>query len=122
MGGDFLEVELSEVVSRVIDNRGKNPPYSDSGYEVIETGCISGKSKFPNYDLISKYVDENTYLNWFRSGHPAKGDLLLITVGNNVGAVSLMGASRGVITQNLIGLNISDKACSEYIFHYHTHL
>lgn len=108
--------KLGDLLDKVIDNRGKNAPYVESGHEVIETGCISGKNKFPDYLSVKKYVDEATYKNWFR-GHPEQGDILIITVGNGIGSVSIMQKSRGVITQNLIGLRFSKE--SEPAFYYY---
>jgi type I restriction enzyme S subunit len=115
---EWKEIKLKEIVQYIVDNRGKNPPYVLKGFEVIETGCISGKIKFPNYSLVKKYVDQNTYDNWFRKGHPQKDDLLIITVGNGIGSVSIMQENRGVITQNLIALRFNQDANSNYYFYY----
>ncbi len=118
MVSELVEYTLSDLVSRVIDNRGKNPPYQTFGHEVIETGCISGSSRFPDYSLVKKHVDENTYENWFRSGHPQRGDILIITVGNGIGSISIMKNTRGVITQNLIGLSFKSLVDSNFIYYY----
>lgn len=116
---EWQECKLNELISFVVDNRGKNPPYVSNGYDVIETGCISGKSKYPNYKVVKKFVDEYTYNNWFRKGHPLAGDLLIITVGNGIGSVSVMNENRGVITQNLIALRFNnDIANSNFYFYY----
>ncbi len=114
---EWRECELRDLLNKVIDNRGKNPPYTERGYEVIETSCISGGNKFPAYSLVKKYVDEETYKNWFR-GHPQKNDILIITVGNGIGSVSIMGANRGVITQNLIGLHFSEMAEPNFYYYF----
>jgi type I restriction enzyme S subunit len=115
---EWQQCKLGELIEKVIDNRGKNPPYTENGYEVIETSCVSGKNKFPDYLLVKKYVDETTYKNWFR-GHPKKGDILIITVGNGIGSVSIMGTSRGVITQNLIALPfLNEKADSNFYYYF----
>jgi len=116
--GEWKECNLRDLVDKVIDNRGKNPPYSADGYEVIETGCISGKNKYPDYSLVRKYVHEDTYVDWFRSGHPQKNDLLIITVGNGIGSVSIMGDDRGVLTQNLIGLRFSQSGDSNFYYYF----
>ncbi len=115
---NWRESKLDDLLLKVIDNRGKNPPYVSSGYEVIETGCISGNGKYPDYSLIKKYVDEHTYLNWFRSGHPRKDDLLIITVGNGIGSVSMMQSNRGVLTQNLIGLRFNESSNSNFFYYF----
>lgn len=114
---EWRECKLGDLLEKVIDNRGKNPPYSTEGFEVIETKCISGKKKYPNYNLVDKFVDEDTYENWFRSGHPKTDDLLIITVGNGIGSVSILKENRGVLTQNLIGLRFKDIANSNFYFY-----
>jgi type I restriction enzyme S subunit len=116
---EWKEIKLNEVIEFVVDNRGKNPPYELSGYEVIETGCISGKSKYPDYKLVKKYVNESTYSNWFRKGHPIKNDLLIITVGNGIGSVAIMQENRGVITQNLIALRFNKSNANANFYYYY---
>ncbi len=116
--GEWEEVKLGDLVDKRVDNRGKNPPYFDNGHEVIETGCISGKNKFPDYTLVKKYVDHPTYDSWFRAGHPIKDDLLVITVGNGIGSVAIMNENRGVLTQNLIALRFSSESNSNFYYYY----
>jgi type I restriction enzyme, S subunit len=113
---EWREYKLSALVDKIIDNRGKNPPYSENGHEVIETSCISGKNKFPDYSQIKKFVSEQCYKSWFRAGHPEKDDLLLITVGNGIGSISIMNEKRGVLTQNLIGLRIKKTKLIQIIY------
>lgn len=116
---EWAHTSLGSLIEKVIDNRGKNPPYSESGFEVIETSCISGNNKFPDYSLVRKFVDAETHNHWFRSGHPKKEDLLIITVGNGIGSVAIMNEDRGVLTQNLIGLRFKkNEACSNFLFYY----
>lgn len=114
----WRECRLGDLVEKIIDNRGKNPPYAHSGYSVIETGCISGNNKTPDYSVVKKYVDESTYLNWFRSGHPIEKDLLIITVGNGIGSSSIMDKNKAVLTQNLIGLRFSKMASSDFYYYF----
>ena len=110
--------KLEDAIEKVIDNRGKNPPYVSAGHEVIETACISGSNKYPNFSLIKKFVSDETYVNWFRSGHPQKNDLLVITVGNGIGNVAIMPERKGAITQNLIGLRFKERFDSNFYFYF----
>ena len=115
----WQECKLGNVVIKTIDNRGKNPPYSQIGHEVIETSSISGKNKYPDYSVIKKYVSQDCYDSWFRAGHPQKGDVIIISVGNGIGNVCIMNENRGVLTQNLIGLRINQAlADSDFIYYY----
>lgn len=116
---EWSKTILRNHIDKVVDNRGKNPPYMESGYPVIETGCISGNNKFPNLNLVKKYVDQETYDSWFRSGHPEQGDLLIITVGNGIGSCAIYKDGNGCITQNLIGIRpIKEELSSEFLYYY----
>jgi type I restriction enzyme, S subunit len=115
----WKKCKLGDVIIKTVDNRGKNPPYSPIGYEVIETSCISSKNKYPDYLLVTKFVSEECYNTWFRSGHPLKNDVIIITVGNGIGSVCIMNENRGVLTQNLVGLRINQiLAEPNFIYYY----
>lgn len=114
---DWKEYKLGDCIEFIIDNRGKNPPLSDSGYELIETNMISSNNKYPDFDKVTKYVSEDTYNNWFRKGHPKIGDILISTVGN-IGKVAIVNEDKGCIAQNLIGLRVNEKIIAEYLYYF----
>ena len=114
---DWKECRLGDCIEFIIDNRGKNPPLSDSGYELIETNMISSNNKYPDFDKVAKYVSEDTYNNWFRKGHPKIGDILISTVGN-IGKVAIVNEDKGCIAQNLIGLRVNEKIIAEYLYYF----
>ena len=60
---NWKEYRLGDCIEFIIDKRGKNPPLSDSGYELIETNMISSNNKYPDFDKVTKYVSEDTYNN-----------------------------------------------------------
>lgn len=68
---------LGDLVESV-DNRGKTPPLSDkpTSYPIIDVKALSGDIRIVDYNNCTKYVDEETYNNWFRSGHPKQYDIL----------------------------------------------
>ena len=114
---DWSTKQLKSLVSEVIDNRGKTPPYSNNpDVELIETTSISFVTKYPNYSKITKFVSKKTYDNWFRA-HPIKDDLLVSTVGEYSGSSAMMGENRGTIAQNLIALRIKDVNPT-YVFYW----
>lgn len=116
---DWKEYRLGDCIEFIIDNRGKNPPLSNNGYELIETISINSENKYPDYSKISKFVSKDTYNNWFRKGHPKKGDILISTVGANIGRVSIMNENRGCIAQNLIGLRTDkEKLIPDYLYYF----
>ena len=109
--------KLNDIVSQVIDNRGKTPPYSDDeDVELIETASISFVNQYPDYSKITKFVSRKIYDNWFR-GHPVEGDILVSTVGEYSGSSAIMEENRGTIAQNLIALRIKEVN-STYIFYW----
>ena len=114
---NWKEYRLGDCIEFIIDNRGKNPPLSNSGYELIETNMISSNNKYPDFDKVTKYVSEDTYNNWFRKGHPKIGDILISTVGN-IGKVAIVNEDKGCIAQNLIGLRVNEKIIAEYLYYF----
>lgn len=108
---------LGELV-KVIDNRGKTPKFSElsTGYPVIEVNALNGLNRFIDYRKINKYVDEYTFNNSFRSGHPQIYDILISTVGS-IGELSMMLSPLGCIAQNIVALR-SDSISPFYLYQY----
>lgn len=108
---------LSELVQN-IDNRGKTPPLSinKTNYPIIDVRALSGNTRIINYNNCTKYVEEETYNNWFRNGHPQKYDILLSTVGS-LAEMKLFLGNIGCIAQNVIGYrcNISPLYLYQYL-------
>jgi type I restriction enzyme S subunit len=94
---------LEQCLERVVDNRGKTPPLSESGIELLEVNAITDGRKSPAFENVRKYVSEETYATWFRSGHPRRGDTLISTVGA-IGRVAFVQDERGCIAQNVVAL------------------
>lgn len=88
----------------VIDNRGKTPPLVEySKYPIIDVKVLSGKERVINYSNCLKYVDEDTYNTFFRSGHPKIYDTLLSTVGS-LAELKIYLENIGTIAQNVVAL------------------
>ena len=116
MNINWKTYKLGELIDRIIDNRGKSAPISEDRYQpIIEINSLGGKS--PNYELIRKWVSKDTYDNWFRSGHPIVGDILIPTVGT-IGIASIMNENRGCIAQNIIALRTNNKANNLFLYYY----
>ncbi len=105
--GDWKQRELSGMIEKVIDNRGKTPPLDlEGGYPMIEVAALG--NLYPDYSKVIKYVNEETFKSWFR-GYLQEGDLLFSTVGNT-GLTSLMDDNnKAVIAQNIIGMRFTEK-------------
>jgi type I restriction enzyme S subunit len=97
---------LSEIINFVVDNRGKTPNSlieKENNYPLIEVNSLINSRVVTQQHLAKKYVDEETYNNWFRKGHPQKGDVLFSTVGS-IGEISLVFDEKFCIAQNIIAL------------------
>lgn len=115
---EWKKHKIKDILINVIDNRGKNPPFSDDGYPYIDTTCIVGDNRHPDYSLIRKYISTPTYNSWFRSGHPIKDDVLIATVGANIGKICLMDSTQACIAQNTVGLRINKELADPVYIYY----
>jgi type I restriction enzyme S subunit len=70
---------FSNLLSHVVDNRGKTCPESDIGVPLIATNCVKNTTLFPTFDKV-RYVSPETYGSWFR-GHPLPGDMIFVLKG-----------------------------------------
>jgi type I restriction/modification specificity protein len=62
------ETTLGEMIDYIVDNRGKTPPITDIGYELLEVNAVSATSRIPDYSKVSKFISAETFHNWFRKG------------------------------------------------------
>lgn len=110
--------KLEQCLERVVDNRGKTPPLSESGIELLEVNAITDGRKSPAFENVRKYVSDETYATWFRSGHPQRGDTLISTVGA-IGRVAFVQDERGCIAQNVVGLRPKQSILhGEFLYYY----
>ena len=113
---EWKEYKLGELIGKIVDNRGKSAPISEDKYQpIIEINSLGERR--PNYNMVRKWVSEEIYNTWFRSGHPIVGDILMPTVGT-IGIVSLMCENRGCIAQNIIALRVNEKAHNVFLYYY----
>lgn len=71
---------FTDLLSNIVDNRGRTCPVAESGIPLIATNCVKNTGLFPTFEKV-RYVDESTYKTWFR-GHPKPGDLVFVTKGS----------------------------------------
>lgn len=114
---EWKTVQIKDVISFVVDNRGKTPPTQDCGFPLIEVNAVSATMKHPQYQEARKHVSSDVYASWFRKGHPIKGDILVPTVGT-LGAVSFVDRDDFCIAQNLIALRCDEKQCYSPFLYY----
>lgn len=73
-------VPFTQLLSTIVDNRGKTCPVGDFGIPLIATNCVDRSNLYPSYDT-TRFVSDETYRNWFR-GHPQPGDILFVCKGS----------------------------------------
>lgn len=113
---DFKELSLYDVLD-VIDNRGKTPILVEkSKYPIIDVRAISGEGRIIDYKQCQKYVSEEIYNTFFRSGHPQINDILISTVGS-LAEMKIYKENKGTIAQNVVGLR-SKTNYPMYIYQY----
>jgi type I restriction enzyme S subunit len=71
---------FKELLSVIIDNRGKTCPTSEEGFRLIATNCIKMDSLYPVFDKV-RHISQDTYDNWFRS-HPEPNDIIFVCKGS----------------------------------------
>ena len=114
---NYSLVKLKDLIINITDNRGKTPPLVESGIELIETPSLRGDNKYVDFSKINKYVSQETYETWFRSGHPKNGDILITLVGT-IGKVCIFKDNRGCIAQNIVALEFNEYCNSEFMYYY----
>lgn len=73
-------VPFTELLIKIVDNRGKTCPVGDVGIPLIATNCITNGTLYPTYNT-TRFVTQDTYDTWFR-GHPESGDILFVCKGS----------------------------------------
>lgn len=104
------EADSIKRLTSTIDNRGKTPPHlkERNQYPLIEIGAIHSANRMIDYDKCEKYLDEEIYQKWFRSGHPLKKDVLFSTVGS-LAELKVFWQIGGAIAQNLVAFRCKEN-------------
>lgn len=112
---DCNRVPLTELLSFVVDNRGKTVPTAPSGHKLIATNCVTNNTLFPVYDKI-RYLSEETYQTWFRA-HPIPGDILFVNKGTPGRVCLVPDPVDFCIAQDMIALRADEsKIYPKYLF------
>lgn len=111
---DWIRMPLEENIELIIDNRGKTPPLSKSGYPLIEINAVG--DFFVNYSKIEKYVNENIYHTWFRK-HLKNGDILFSTVGTTALCSCYDEKQICCVAQNIVGLRFQRNIDNIFMYY-----
>ncbi len=112
---DCTRVPLTELLSFIVDNRGKTVPTAPSGHKLIATNCVTNNTLFPVYEKI-RYLSEETYQTWFRA-HPIPGDILFVNKGTPGRVCLVPDPVDFCIAQDMIALRADEsKIYPKYLF------
>lgn len=98
---------LPEVLSFIVDNRGKTVPTSNSGHILIATNCVRNENLYPSYEKI-RFLSEETYQNWFRA-HPLPGDILFVCKGTPGKVCMVPDPIDFCIAQDMVALRVNEE-------------
>jgi type I restriction enzyme, S subunit len=101
------EIPFSELLSNVVDNRGKTCPTADKGIPLIATNCIRNELLYPTYEK-ARYVSQETYDTWFR-GHPQPGDILFVNKATPGRVCLVPDPVDFCIAQDMVAIRADDK-------------
>lgn len=98
---------LTEVLSFIVDNRGKTVPTTDEGHILIATNCVRNESLYPSYEKV-RYLSDETYSTWFRA-HPQPGDILFVCKGTPGKVCMVPDPIDFCIAQDMVALRVDPK-------------
>lgn len=70
---------ITDLLTDIVDNRGKSVPTVDEGFPLIATNCIKNSSIYPIFEKV-RYVSDHTLKTWFRA-HIKPNDILFVNKG-----------------------------------------
>ena len=100
-------IPLTELLSFIVDNRGKTVPTAKTGHKLIATNCVTNKTLFPIYEKV-RYLSDEIYNTWFRS-HPIPGDILFVNKGTPGRVCMVPDPVDFCIAQDMIALRANNK-------------
>lgn len=111
----FDNVPFSDLLLKVVDNRGKTCPTADDGIPLIATNCIKNDCLYPTYENV-RYVTRETYDTWFR-GHPQPGDIIFVCKGSPGRCNWVPDPIDFCIAQDMVALRVNEnKVYPKYLF------
>lgn len=109
-------MELPDVLSFIVDNRGKTVPLDENGkHKLIATNCIKNENLYPVYEKV-RYLNEDTYENWFRA-HPIPGDIIFVNKGTPGKVCLVPDPVDFCIAQDMMAFRVNDDIIyNKYLF------
>lgn len=113
---EFVRRSLMDVVSFIVDNRGRSCPVEESGFPLIATNCLVEGRR----DVVPtkvRYVSEETRATWFRA-HPEPGDVLLVCKGNAGRVAVVPDPVPYCIAQDMVALRADQQKIHPLYLYY----
>ena len=104
---NWPKVPITDVLSFIVDNRGKTVPTAETGFPLIATNCVLNERLYPIYERI-RYVSEETRKNWFRAQLQAN-DILFVNKGTPGRCCLVPNPVPFCVAQDMIGLRCDDQ-------------
>lgn len=101
------EVPITDVLTFIVDNRGKTVPTSDSGFPLIATNCVLNTHLYPVFDKI-RYVSQETLHTWFRA-ELMPNDILFVNKGTPGRVCLVPDPVSFCAAQDMIGLRANPE-------------
>ncbi|MCU7914772.1 MAG: restriction endonuclease subunit S [Candidatus Thiodiazotropha sp. (ex Gloverina cf. vestifex)] len=115
MGVETETYSFADLLSNIVDNRGKTCPVAEEGLPLIATNCVKNETLYPAFEKV-RYVDEDTFANWFR-GHPEPGDMIFVTKGSPGNVCWTPEPVNFCIAQDMVAIRSdSEIVDSKYLF------
>lgn len=104
---DCPRVPITDVLSFIVDNRGKTVPTSETGFPLIATNCVLNEHLYPVFDKI-RYVSDETLNTWFRA-HLQPNDILFVNKGTPGRCCLVPNPVTFCAAQDMIGLRCDSR-------------
>ena len=119
---EWKRVKLGEVISLVIDHRGKTPTklggdWSNQGYRALSAKSVKTR-QLVNLDAI-RYVGEDLYRRWMKE-EIQRGDILVTSEAPYGEVLYWNSDEKIVLSQRLFGLRVKTGVDSAYVAQYMT--
>lgn len=109
------QIPLTDLLSFVVDNRGKTVPTAESGHVLIATNCIKNEALYPVFEKV-RYLSDETYRTWFRA-HPQPGDIIFVNKGTPGRVCMVPDPVNFCIAQDMIALRVDgSKIYNKFLF------
>ncbi|WP_326966274.1 restriction endonuclease subunit S [Arthrobacter sp. CG_A4] len=112
----MIECSFTDLLEKIVDNRGRTCPTADSGLPLIATNCIKSDHLYPVFENV-RYVDEETVGKWFR-GHPKPNDIIFVCKGSPGRVAMVPDPVPFCIAQDMVALRADQRVIRPRYLYY----